>query len=332
MKIIESKAELLQQSSGLEGVYKQIELCGRTCYKSTDKMTEDSAKPFVERMIASRHTAMLEQGTVYLKIPYNLLHRVTHIGLCKKYVSNPYCRVQEFYEYVDTPIVIPNEQNSCNIVPYLAVTTNLRVMVENGWLEDLEYLCEPTKYHEKRYTMRFVTDRGVSHELVRHRVFSFAQESTRYCNYSKDKFGGEISYIMPSWFPEANMQQQEAFMQIMKATEDYYMALLGQWDERKPDARFKTGFKDNPLTPQQARQVLPNALKTEVCMTGFASDWRFFFDLRYYGETGKPHPDMELLASKARGEFIKAGLWDEIMSYQVSFNNESISIPEIHKE
>jgi thymidylate synthase (FAD) len=143
-----------------------------------------------------------------------------------------------------------------------------------------------------------------------------------YCNYSKDKFGGEISYIMPSWFPKANVQQKEAFMQIMKATEDYYMALLGQWDERKPDARFKTGFKDNPLTPQQARQVLPNALKTEVCMTGFASDWRFFFDLRYYGETGKPHPDMELLASKARSEFMKAGLWDDIMSYPSKFEHE----------
>ena len=126
---------------------------------------------------------------------------------------------------------------------------------------------------------------------------------------------------MPSWFPEANMQQQEAFIQIMEATEDYYMALLGQWDDRKPDRRFKTGFKDNPLTPQQARQVLPNALKTEVCMTGFASDWRFFFDLRYYGETGKPHPDMELIASKARDEFIKVGLWDDIMSHPTTFND-----------
>lgn len=320
MKLIESKAELLQQQKGIDGIYKQIELCGRTCYKSTDKITDDSARPFVTRMIASKHTAMLEQGTVYLKIPYNIFHRLSHIGLCSKYVNNPYSRVNEMYEVDEAAHFFEGAEN-CHIVPYLAVTTNYRVLVENGWTDDLEYACEPTKYHEKRYTIKFTCDRGVSHELVRHRVFSFAQESTRYCNYSKDKFGGEISYIMPSWFPEANMQQQEAFIQIMEATEDYYMALLGQWDEKKPDKRFKTGFKGNPLTPQQARQVLPNALKTEVCMTGFASDWGFFFDLRYYGITGKPHPDMELVASKARDEFIKAGLWDDIMSHPTTFND-----------
>ena len=124
---------------------------------------------------------------------------------------------------------------------------------------------------------------------------------------------------MPSWFPKANMQQQEAFMQIMKATEDYYMALLGQWDERKPDARFKTGFKDNPLTPQQARQVLPNALKTEICMTGFASDWKKFFDLRYFEVTGKAHPDMKLLATMMKEECEKANIWNDI----IKDNNEN---------
>lgn len=294
MKLIESKAEYIPQENGLEGVYKQIEICGRTCYKSTDKITEGSAKPFVDRMIASKHTAMLEQGTVYLRYPED--------EDFAKYFENPYSRIK----------LMGNG--------HFAVTTNLRVLVENGWLDDLKYLCNPTEHHEKRYTIKFTTDRGVSHELVRHRVFSFAQESTRYCNYSKDKFGGEISYIMPSWFPEVNMQQQEAFMQIMKATEDCYIALLGQWDERKPDARFKTGFKNNPLTPQQARQVLPNALKTEVCMTGFASDWRFFFDLRYFGTTGKPHPDMQLLAEKAVIEAKKAGIWESIMKCPSKFN------------
>lgn len=294
MKLIESKAEYIPQEEGLEGIFKQIEICGRTCYKSLDKMKEGSARGFVGRMINSNHTAMLEQGTVYLAIKW------WHIFKFFKYLFNPYSKVHKF-KYV---------------------TTNYRVLYEHNWIKDLQYICSPTKSHERRYTFKLITDRGVSHELVKHRVFSFAQESTRYCNYSKDKFGNEISYIIPSWYPEASVQQQEAFMQIMKATEDYYMALLGQWDEKKPDRRFKTGFKNNPLTPQQARQVLPNALKTEVCMTGFASDWRFFFDLRFYGETGKPHPDMELLAGKARSEFIKAGLWDDIMSYPSKFDGE----------
>lgn len=314
MKLIESKAELILQQEGLEGVYKQIEFCGRTCYKSEDKIKEGSAKGFVDRMINSKHTAMLEQGTVYLKLPYNLFHRICHPGLCSKYLKNPYTKVNKMYELHRMGDVLPDR-----LIPYLAVTTNYRVIVENGWLDDLQYICEPTRYHEKRYTFKFTTDRGVSHELVRHRVFSYAQESTRYCNYSKDKFGGEISYIIPSWFTEANMQQRESFMQIIKATEDYYMALLGQWDDRKPDARFKTGFKGNPLTPQQARQILPNALKTEICMTGFASDWRFFFDLRYFGETGKPHPDMANLASKARTAMIQALVWDDIMEYPSKF-------------
>lgn len=279
MKLIEPKAELILQQDGLEGVYKQIEIAGRVCYHSENRITEDSAEKFYKMLVNSGHYAMLEHGTVYLDMP------ITPEDVCR-YSVNPYSKARVLGDR-------------------LLVTTNCRVIKENKWDSDLNYLCTSTEHHEMRYTMKFTTDRGVSHELVRHRVFSFAQESTRYCNYSRDKFGGEIFYIVPSWFPEANMQQQEAFMQIMKATEDYYMALLGQWDKRKPDARFKTGFKDNPLTPQQARQVLPNALKTEICMTGFESDWKHFFDLRLYGKTGAPHPDMKALATLAMQEFNK---------------------------
>jgi len=322
MKLIESKAELVLQQEGLEGVYKQIEFCGRTCYKSEDKITEDSAKGFVERMIKSNHTAMLEQGTVYLKIPCNWLHRITHIGLCSKYIENPYSRTHAMYEFLDTPT--PPDPTSVNMVPYLAVTTNLRVLVENGWLEDLKYICEPTQYHEKRYTMKFITDRGVSHELVRHRVFSFAQESTRYCNYSKNKFGGEITFIIPSWLKDTIIDEStfsyDTHIDKWQSSEDPVTSNFLQsiaWSEKNYLTLLQNG-----RTPQEARQVLPNALKTEVCMTGFASDWRFFFDLRYYGETGKPHPDMELLASKARSEFMKAGLWDNIMACPTKFDKD----------
>lgn len=311
MKLIESRAELVQQQVGLEGVYKQIEICGRTCYKSLDKMTEDSAKGFVERMIKSNHTAMLEQGTVYLKIPYNLIHRLAHPGLCSKYFSNPYTRVNEFYEVI--PVLHSNETN---MAPYIAVTTNYRVLVENGWLKDLKYQCEPTVYHERRYTFKFTTDRGVSHELVRHRVFSFAQESTRYCNYSKDKFGNELTFIVPSWATEImNLPNKEKPLTVTRKGSLFMESCAGA--QKAYLEMLKEG-----ATPQEARQVLPNALKTEICMTGFASDWRFFFDLRYYGETGKPHPDMELLASKAREELIKAGLWDDIIKYPTKFDRE----------
>ena len=146
MKLIESKVELIEQQPGLEGVYKQIELAGRTCYKSEDKITEDSAKGFVDRMIKSKHGAMLEHGTVYLKIP-----ALSYFPDLEEFNTNSYTKI--FYFEEDW-----------------YVTTNLRVLVENDWLDYLRYVCEPTEHHEKRITARFITDRGTSHELVRHRT------------------------------------------------------------------------------------------------------------------------------------------------------------------
>ena len=148
-------------------------------------------------------------------------------------------------------------------------------------------------------TVKFVTDRGISHEIVRHRVMSFAQESTRYCNYGKDKFGNEVTFIKPTWYNMVTDEQRNAFDDFLSISEESYMALLDKWENRTPDKRYKTKFKGNPLTPQQARQVLPNALKTEIVVTGFESDWEHFFSLRSpkYGAQGV-HPDMAKLADE----------------------------------
>ena len=288
MKLIESKVEVIEQQPGLDGVYKQIELAGRTCYKSEDKITEDSAKGFVDRMIKSKHGAMLEHGTVYLKgrafydkngileVPKNLF--------------------PDFFERNKYSIVRRIEsEDMCNWY----ITTNLRVVIENNLTECLEYICEPTEIHEKRITARFTCDRGVSHEIVRHRVMSFAQESTRYCNYGKDKFGNEVTFIEPTWYNMVTNEQREAFDDFLSISEESYMALLDKWENRTPDKRYKTKFKGNPLTPQQARQVLPNALKTEIVVTGFESDWEHFFSLRSpkAGAQGA-HPDMAKLADE----------------------------------
>lgn len=315
MKLIESKAELVLQQEGLEGVYNQIELAGRTAYHSLDKITPDSAKGFVNRMIKSKHGAALEHGTVYLKIPYNWLHRLTHIGLCNKYIENPYSRTHEMYELLEAPVA--HDAASSNIVCYLAVTTNLRVLVENNWLEDLKYICEPTQHHEKRYTMRFICSRAIAQELTRHRAFSFLMESQRYVNYSKERHGGEITFIIPSWcnFEPAQIEEYERGDYRHSLVREY--ALLSGLSEA--ENHYMTMLSDG-CTPQQARDVLPNATKTELIMTGFASDWRFFFDLRYYGKTGKPHPDMDLLAGKARDEFIKADVWGGILKYPSKFD------------
>jgi len=236
---------------------------------------------------------------------------------------------------------------------YAYVTMNYRHIVENDWLGDLKYICEPTQYHEKRYTMKFTTDRGVMAELTRHRAFSFSIESTRYCNYSKDKFGNEVTFIKPSWFKEHQLPTDTIVAQSPETDGAvfYERPYKAYWiDTDAEGSGYKEGFDwykedffihscqtaeqcyllmlEEGATPQQARQVLPNALKTEVCMTGFASDWRFFFDLRYYGETGKPHPDMELLASKARSEFMKAGLWDNIMACPTKFDKDD-KLPQV---
>lgn len=168
MKLIKPNFEIWNQPAGLEGVYKQIERVGRVCYKSEDKITEDSAKPFVDRMIKSGHGAMLEHGTIYLAIPMTT-YAPEAVNI---YRHNSYSKVNECNKFIFT-------DKYGDKVAAWCVTTNLRVLVENDCLEDLEFLCEPTEYHERRVTVHFVCDRGVSHEFVRHRVMSFAQESTR---------------------------------------------------------------------------------------------------------------------------------------------------------
>lgn len=299
MKLIKPSFEIWNQPAGLEGVYKQIERVGRVCYKSEDKITEDSAKPFVDRMIKSGHGAMLEHGTVYLFCPteeyVDSNGDVQYYNPLEKYQDNNYSALADSNEG-------------------MYVTTNLRVLVENGWLGDLQYICEPTEFHEKRITVHFVCDRGVSHEFVRHRAMSFAQESTRYCNYSKDKFGNELTFIIPEWCPEIREDSNKGwdpcsmydklYLQHLQSAEDTYFALLKQWDERVPDKRYKSGFKNNPWMPQQARAVLPNSLKTELVVTGFVSDWNHFFDLRARGTTGAPHPQAKELAEPLMKEFI----------------------------
>ena len=282
MKLIKPSYTIIPQGTGLEGIYRQIELAGRTCYKSEDKITEDSSIKFVDRMIKSGHGAMLEHGTVYLKVTYKDTDFAT---LCMFYGRNKYS------------VLNHSEDNKIYYI-----TTNYRVLVENNHLSDLKYLCEPTEFHEKRITVKFVCDRGVSHEYVRHRVFSFAQESTRYCNYSKDKFNNEITYILPCWIDNESsfsefshyliyeeslgkVTPEKNFIASLQVAEQQYFELLNQgWN------------------PQQARAVLPNSLKTELVMTGVVSDWKHFFELRC---DSKAHPQARELAIPLREEFIK---------------------------
>jgi thymidylate synthase (FAD) len=147
-----------------------------------------------------------------------------------------------------------------------------------------------TLEHEKA-TVKIICDRGVSHELVRHRIASFSQESTRYCNYSKDKFGNQLTFVIPpwvaveegeylphllSWIKVIGMEEASyAWFQQIRSAEEGYLGLL------------QLGWQ-----PQQARSVLPNSLKTEIIITANLREWRHIFKLRAEGSAGKPHPQM----------------------------------------
>ena len=272
MKLIESKVEVIEQQPGLEGVYKQIELAGRTCYKSEDKITEDSAKAFVDRMIKSKHGAMLEHGTVYLKATAKYCIEHDYWDMPQKLFASFFNKNK--YSKLRTV----ESEDACDCY----ITTNMRVIVENNLFECLKYICEPTEHHEKRITARFTCDMGVGRELTRHRTLSFAQESTRYCNYGKSKFGSELIFIRPEWYKKTLENTHAGFERFLEEAQEIYIALL-----------------DQGYAAQEARQALPLALKTEIVVTGFESDWEHFFSLRSpkYGAQGV-HPDMAKLADE----------------------------------
>ena len=281
MKLIKPSVEILEQEPGVQGIYNMIELCGKTSYKSPVKGGEE-AKKFVDARIKDGHNAVLEFGTVYLTITDQ---RLIDNNAWKVW-SSPYTQV-----------------NRIGLNNY--VTTNYRVLVENSALSALEFLSEPTEFHPKRYCVRFITDRGVSHELVRHRKMSFCQESTRYCNYSKDKFGNELTFIIPSWMNvgegEVGLSLQEEW-HIEEALVPDKPGYIGFMEVcSRADFEYRHMLEDG-LTPQQARQVLPNALKTEICVCGFEEDWKHFFDLRC---AKNAHPDMQVLAKKLKEQFIE---------------------------
>lgn len=278
MKLIKPSYQILDQPPGLDGIYQQIEMAGRTCYRS-QRPEGQTAKDFVDRMIKSGHGAMLEHGTVYLTI---------------RGVFKPFAGPSNFGKYLDNPYskVVFGEGTT------FYITTNYRVLVENGWLNDLQYLCEPTEHHEKRVTVRFTTGVDISREFNRHRVNSIAEQSTRYCNFSKDKFNSEITCIIPHAYLESNAmggmdtEDIDVFCEALKQSEKAYFKLL------------ELGWK-----PENARKVLPLDLATELVHTAFVSDWQHFFQLRtsIIAETGKPHPDASALADPLYKEFIKRG-------------------------
>lgn len=278
MKLIKQSFEFINQTDfSLVGIKKHIERCARVSYKSEDKITDTSYEKFVNMLESRGHDRPLEFGTVYLDIPTkNLNPGAEYMYTVGKYYCNPWSIKEDFNNHA-------------------YISTNYRVIKENHWEDDLQYLCEPTEYHHKRYTVHMILDRGVMDEFRTHVGLSHLAESTRYCNYSKDKFGNEVTFIKPDWYKghiepinnvyEPGYETSELFLQACEDAESWYLNLL------------KEG-----LTPQQARSVLPLGIKSELISCGFEDAWKNFFDRRCAADA---HPMAREIAIPMKEEFKK---------------------------
>ena len=308
MKLIEAKYEIIPQASGLEGIYKQIELAARNCYKSESFIKEGSAEKMINTLIKRGHGSPLEHGTVYLHFKYN--SPINDI----KYLE--YTKIERFYRNNPYSKVITRTEDHFNHDVY--ITSNYRTLIENNRLDDLQYLCEPTEYHEKRYTVRFVCSRSIANEIVRHRVMSFCQESQRYVNYSLDKFGNDITYIIPKKIKDIINDLADTYdpveqtkrdwlvnMPIEKAVTDYGIVLndgIMCWYKslERDEADYMYLVNTCEWKPEEARGVLPNDCKTDIIVTGSETAWKHFFELR---TAPGAHPDMRELACPLEAEF-----------------------------
>ena len=290
MKIQRPQYEIWLQKPGELGIYQQIERAGRVCYKSENNTTEDSAKPFVGRMIQSEHFAMLEHGTVYL---------VCNHGELPLYIHNKFSRL-----------------NTIDGKDY--ITTNLRVLAENKAMDDLKYLSDFEEgKHERRITVHFTTQIAITREYNRHRANSMAEQSTRYCNYSKNKFDNEITINLPTWVEEKagnygegelSDHQFDNLCQDVANGKTTDWTILETWIFANQAAEFAyMKLIEAGCKPQEARAILPLDCNTELVHTAFISDWKHFFDLRALGTTGAPHPDAKVLAMPLMEDFKKEG-------------------------
>lgn len=293
MKLINQSYCVLGTPQSVEEAWEFIERATRCCYQSErTKDSTETSEQWCRRILikhpewVKNHGAMLEHGTIYLKIPNGLFSGIIHPNLCNKYIENKYSKVVKDIEY-DPTLKYNTGVDDVIGVSYAYITTNLRVILENNWESDLKYACSPTEHHIKRYTVQLTTNRAMLAELTRHRTMSFAVESTRYCNYSKGKFGVELTFIEPCWDYKEDDIEKVSLVQSLRNIEHTYLSLIGK-----------------KLTPQQAATILPNALKVQMYITGFAGDWEHLFDLRVLEASGSVHPQMMELMKPVYQEFV----------------------------
>ena len=291
MKIVKAGYEHIAIDDPVE----KIERVARVCYKSEDKITEGSAEKMVKSLIKRNHTAMLEHASLVLEVDIGTYKDIINIinSIAEYYGTNIYLRFSCIYNFIVSGNMRAWREfvEKC-IETHIPIPRNLDVIFKTNkyyiFFEDLNYTVSILGFNyavevdpatlrnaeqliHRDLSILFTVDRGVSHEIVRHRDASFAQESTRYCNYGK---AGDITVIRPCYFEE-DTPEMDNWAGSCMWSEQAYLSLL-----------------NDGKTPQEARAVLPTSVKTELVMTANLREWRHFFKLRAVGVTGKPHPQM----------------------------------------
>ena len=289
MKVIEPSFTELKE----DRLFQKIELCGRVCYKSEDKITDSSALNFVKRICVNHHGSVLEHYAFLFRVSesyYDVLYSLRLPFFAMTKISSPLisfnlraflqCAEDEKYEEA----LLPFERELAKAYPDLFQMPEKPSSEHPERIMDFSELNAEEMAFHRRVTIKLITDRGVTHELVRHRLASFSQESTRYCNYGKDKFGNEITLIRPSELTDETYPIWEA---AMKEAEKSYFQML-----------------EKGASPQIARSVLPNSLKTELVITADLKEWKLIFDLRCALQA---HPDVRILMQQVKDYFIEKG-------------------------
>lgn len=303
MKLIKQSFEFINQTDfSLVGIKKHIERCARVSYKSEDKITDTSYEKFVNMLESRGHDRPLEFGTVHLKMMLpdfqTFIHSVLTIGM----FNNIWIK----HAYVEDVIYITtNYRYYLDIIKYFP---NVK-----------EYFTEEdNEYYPKRYTVHMILDRGVMDEFRTHVGLSHLAESTRYCNYSKDKFGNELTFIKPCWLNVPEGKYNHCIM-VSKNSPDIRVECVGSdeigkyYNIEEDEGLFLNGLVQSELTylhlinnkkwtPQQARSVLPLGIKSELISCGFEDSWENFFKRR---DAPDAHPMAQEIANPMHKEFFK---------------------------
>lgn len=297
MIVEEQKYEILRE----EDPMKHIERIARVCYKSEHKICNNSAKKMIKALYDNKHMAMLEHYRFIMEVGESMYNALEQLELkhfeftCSgRFLVS--CNARSLINMVDEdsnadnhgilPISMSYFRNELigNIVKHydcyelFGLDRNHPPVLSYGvnFIENKREAMSANEFIKHGWmSCKFITDRGVSHELVRHRLASFAQESTRYCNYNKDKFNNEITVVNPFCGKES-YDVHMIWERLCKDAERAYFELLSC-----------------DVKPQIARSVLPTSLKTEIVVTANIEEWLHIFELRSIGTTGKPHPMMK---------------------------------------